>query len=216
MTESSQGPETGYEKVAEESPIILDELTGHDCKTDSEFLKDMFIKKVASIEEINLFLATTDLYDNTEKRWTKVPDTPKLEKELYEPMCDIFKAILDHFGYSSTRTVIDSHATALTHVEGNERLASTSTPLKSSPDITIKGRGPNFGPNLKSRKKLRNKTKKDEDETATKKDFPDYHSCVSHCEHKTESNRNYPHDLAQTGVYVRWVIDYLYEFCSLD
>ena len=202
MTGSSQGPETGFEKVADVGPIILAELAGHDCKTDRKHFDKLFVGKVASTKDINSFLRKTKLYSNAKKRWTGIPDIPKLEKDLYKPMFDIFKAILVHFKYSATRTVIDSHKFGLEHVEGTQELNSTSTPLKSSPDIIIKGTSPNIGPDptpVDSKRKKRNKT-------VTKKDFPEYRSCVTPVEIKTEANRRYSENFAQIGVYVRWVV----------
>src|ERR1700735_442272 len=70
MTGSSQGPETGFEKVADQGPIILAELAGHDCETDREYFDKLFVGKVASTKDINSFLRKTKLYSNAKKRWT--------------------------------------------------------------------------------------------------------------------------------------------------
>ena len=174
------------------------------CETNSDYLKDIFVDKVASVEEIALFLTTTDLYSDAEKRWTEIPDTPELEKDLYKPLCDIFKVILEYFN-CSTRTVIDLHAVGLPHIEGSEGLTGSSTPPKTSPDITIKGSSPIFGSNPDQ---LERKRKRENNNT------PDYWSCVSVVEVKTEKNRNYSENLAQIAVYVQWVINcsYFYLF----
>ena len=150
----------------------------------------MFVGKVASMEGAKLFLTTTDLYNDAVKRRTQIPDTPKFEKDLYKPLCDIFKAIpIALLAPSSTHMELPSH---------------TSKAVKDSPHcllllqnhlpISIKGSGHNSGSNpekVKHKRKQEAKTAvKDEDKpVTTKKDCPDYWSCVSPVEVKTEKNR---------------------------
>ena len=211
MTGNSQGPDTGFRNIAEERDIVQAELVGHDCETDRDHLDKMF-PKVASKRKIDLFLTKTDLYRN--KRWTKIPKVAKREKDLYKPFCDIFEAILVHFKYS-TRTAIDSHAASLSHIEGTEALTASSTPTKTSPDIIIKGSGRNFGPDPDPvQRKPKDKAAAEEDEDKTVP-TPDYLSCVSPVEVKTERNRSYSEHFAQIGVYVRWVINCSYLFYIL-
>lgn len=69
-----------FEKVVEAGPIILAELAGHDCETDSDCLNDPFIRKVASRLKTSIHFSARPISIITPKNdWTQAPENAKLE-----------------------------------------------------------------------------------------------------------------------------------------
>ena len=163
-------------KAAEEGPNILAESAGHDCETDPEYFDQLlFVEQVASTKEINT--------------------VPQEEQALWIA----WQYIRGHLISFQVLAVIDTHNVSLLHIQGSEGLNSTSTSLKSSPDIAIKRTGPIFGPDVA----ILDNQGKQRKETTAKKEFLDYRLCVCPVEVKTEANRRYSENLAQIGVYIR-------------
>ena len=193
MGSSSHGPEAGYQTVEEQAEVVSEELRGS-IHLDSDFHTRAFVGKVPSDVEIRQFLQSSPLYDNDKQRWTEIPEVAPQENVLYTPFCNILKAIINYFGYSSSGTVIDTHNVKLDHLEGNGDNEKTKV-LKSSPDIIIKGHGSNYSP--KSFKPSRH---------AVGSEGVDYLRCKAPLEVKTFANRNFHANLIQIAIYARWVV----------
>jgi hypothetical protein len=90
---------------------------------------------LAEESRINEFLRESDEYHN--HRWRVIPKNPKREIKLYDPVCDLWNAILDHFGPPGIADV--RRAVATDRVDIKHHAIHTS-----SPDICIEASGPSF------------------------------------------------------------------------
>ncbi|RXW14933.1 hypothetical protein EST38_g10927 [Candolleomyces aberdarensis] len=90
---------------------------------------------LATEDHINEFLSESGEYHK--RRWRVIPRAPKLEKQLYEPICELWNAILGYFGPPGIADM-------------RKAFVTDRVPLKhhamhtSSPDICIEASGPSF------------------------------------------------------------------------
>lgn len=181
MTQSSHGADRGYDTVEEQADILREELEHHTNKAGPEFGVTSF-QNTASNRELNKFFSRTGLF---KKRWNGIPQEPESEKALYQPFFDMISKILLHFKVT-TRTVHDTHAKKIGHIEGVD-----STKLKTSPDLFISGSDIGFSPENES--------------SGLSEPSPpppiNYSGCASPIEIKTEKNFIFLNNLIQIAAY---------------
>ncbi|RXW16169.1 hypothetical protein EST38_g9687 [Candolleomyces aberdarensis] len=90
---------------------------------------------LATEGRINEFLSESGEYHKG--RWHVIPRAPKLEKQLYDPVCELWNAILNYFGPPGIADM-------------RKAFVTDRVPLKhhaihtSSPDICVEASGPSF------------------------------------------------------------------------
>jgi hypothetical protein len=67
-----------------------------------------FIESVPSRACIDNFLERTELYNSGKKRWREIPGVCTGMCQLIRPMRVLIDAIMEHFGYATTRPVVDA------------------------------------------------------------------------------------------------------------
>ncbi|KAF8910188.1 hypothetical protein CPB84DRAFT_1743631 [Gymnopilus junonius] len=119
----------------------------------------------------------------TKRKRRDAPKVVKQESVLYQPLRDIIKAVIEHWGYSGSCTIVDTHRKMMEHVSGNGNPAETYR-LKSSPDFMVKGSGRNYS------------TKPFKPSRAAGSDRVDYLRCAAPLEVKTKANRSFKSNLS--------------------
>ncbi|KAF8971763.1 hypothetical protein BDZ97DRAFT_2025280 [Flammula alnicola] len=174
---------TPFQTSTSEEPEVAAELADH-IYHHEDLGRRTFAGKVASNEEIQDFLNATDLYDTEARRWRVIDTEPyKDEKLLYTPVVAIIQAILQHFDYSDTRSVVNTHNKQFKHVDGREEYNLPQ--LTMSPNVAILGSGTNFKPE------------------AVRAGIPNYDICASPVEVKTQKNFMKGQNLTQISIYTR-------------
>lgn len=102
--------------------------------------------KVVSVKDAKAYLKRTTCgyrysADGKSGRWHSIPQTPKKEREIHDPMVILVRRIVEHFSKSSaegvTRTVVDtSFGRGSVFRHDNHHL--------TYPDISIRATGPSF------------------------------------------------------------------------
>ncbi|KAF6747080.1 hypothetical protein DFP72DRAFT_854764 [Ephemerocybe angulata] len=122
-------------KLREMWPLITEELGDDIYVVNRTFISGLF-QDVATDKAISEFLSDP-ASGYTKKRgrsgrWTSLPKVAIKEDELYSPLVEITRTILEHFGYSEkgsvTREPIDTHSKGLKHDNHH----------KGRPDICIR------------------------------------------------------------------------------
>lgn len=165
---------------------VRDDLRYHSF-WDQTWGSRVFRGKVASLHDIQGFLRTSPLWDNSAKRWRYIPHEADSEQELHAPFVELITAVLDYFGDFANRSV---HLT-LNDVVFDPTTSDEPEVFKLVPDITIMGTGENFSPKGRpGAGKL----------TST------YVSCVSPIEISTAqlTSQDFEHHLVQMGHYARY------------
>ncbi|TFK66137.1 hypothetical protein BDN72DRAFT_860086 [Pluteus cervinus] len=178
---SSHTMESGHESVQVLKNVLRGELGSPARRDDggSDFLERAF-RDIVDPTKIRQFLASCDLYDDDQKRWSAVPANPGKESELYPKFAPIFEAILQYqdFGVQRRQVVDCSSIKVNHHGDGKD--------LTTSPDFVILGHSG---------------TAFNQQAFPT---TPTYAQCVSPLEIKTEANtEGFPAHIAQVGVYAR-------------
>jgi hypothetical protein len=156
------------------------------------FDTDRFTESGPSEARIDKFLKETELYDCETKRWRDIPEVCTKVGKLFRPMRVLVDAITEHFGYVTTRPVVDSFHIPENRLEFNQPHQKSNcvyrpTPLKKIPHMMALGvSGSNFGP-LPS----------------VFESGPSYAACISPVELQIEDQRNSTSDLIQLALYAR-------------
>ncbi|KAJ2936992.1 hypothetical protein H1R20_g97, partial [Candolleomyces eurysporus] len=116
---------------------LLDELGPMDTIPRADIVQwiSPAYEHLAKVSRINKFLSESGEYHNG--RWRVIPKAPKREKSLYDPVCELWNAILDYFGPPGIADV-------------RRAVVTDRVPLKhhaihtSSPDICVEASGPSF------------------------------------------------------------------------
>lgn len=169
-------------------------------------LADRAFKDIAKTSDINNFLEGCPLYDTVTKRWCHVPINPKEEGELHGPLCEIFTAVIEHFGPVSTIPVsyIDNIDSDTNDDDFKPKCRETST-LKSTPDISFEAR-------------VKNKATPNNFEFFEESNLndPGYRILVSPMEVTLQRNFGARANQTQAAVYARLVHRYLYGSSTSD
>ncbi|KAF8202523.1 hypothetical protein BJ912DRAFT_1053694 [Pholiota molesta] len=126
------------------------------------------------------------------KRWREIPGVCMDMCQLIRPMRVLIDAIMEHFGYATTRPVVDSFRIPADCLEFDQLhrkpdCVYLTTPLKRIPHMMALGvSGSNFGP-LPS----------------VFESGPSYAACISPVELKIDEECDYTSDLIQLAVYAR-------------
>jgi hypothetical protein len=178
---SSHGLDNGYRKIEEQRPALDAKLCDHHIDGGTDY-RDAAIGTSMSTAaaDIDSFLSSSTLYSTEDSRWSRIPQKANREDELYAPFFEIIESILQHFGSTSHRRVLNCNKRYLKHEEGVDPVAQ----LRSAPDLIIEGRGEHFMGNSFPVK-------------------PSFLQCAAPMDVKTISNAQFWADLIQVAVYVR-------------
>jgi len=207
MTDSAQLSGLNIATVAQQRPIIFQELAQH--KLEVANLHTQIYDRHSQLpgpSAVTKHLNDSKLYNSTTKRWN-LPVYPSLEEHLYDPYEEILSDILSNFKYGigkrskftpyeDTRAVIKTNNVQMKHQGLEDIPESEGTSFKTSPDLLITGSGKieaesghNFAPSAPKKNDVK----------------PAYTNCVTPAEIKRDSTRNFDKDLAQITVYARYV-----------
>ncbi|CAA7262391.1 unnamed protein product [Cyclocybe aegerita] len=177
------GPEEGFSNVAVMTPILEAELFGTTQRADEDFFKQVVKTRVKQSDaSIGRFVRDSGLYNHETKRWDGLNPETQLEKDLYDPLCNIFEQVVATFKLEQ-REVIPTFNIQIKHIE--DCLADST--LKTSPDLFFYGSDTNFhAENLQLKRKEK----------------ANYRYCASPCEVKTEKNLT-EGVVTQVAVYAR-------------
>ncbi|KAJ2915683.1 hypothetical protein MD484_g4716, partial [Candolleomyces efflorescens] len=117
--------------------VLLDELGPMNTVPRVDILRwiSPAYEDLAEESRINEFLRESGEYHKG--RWRCIPKNPKLEKVLYDPVCDLWNAILDEFMPARREDMRRAVATDRVKIKHHAIHAS-------SPDICIEASGPSF------------------------------------------------------------------------
>ncbi|RXW21067.1 hypothetical protein EST38_g4778 [Candolleomyces aberdarensis] len=132
---------TRLDPQVEEAKKVLEKELGKCIELpESNTFASSLYHHLAPDEEIEHFLAGTDVYNSAEHRWALPKSHEGLKEErMYKPLVKLLNAIFQWFWHETNlRKAVDTHSTQLPHKE----FADTNN--YSRPDITIKAKGPSF------------------------------------------------------------------------
>ncbi|KAF8889425.1 hypothetical protein CPB84DRAFT_1785548 [Gymnopilus junonius] len=120
------------EGIEDETTALRAELSNY-IYLYEEYHRKAFVGRVPGDDAIRLFLQDhPDLYDSSMRRWTNIPESPELNRDLYIPFCQIIQAIIHDFNYSGTRSLFQG------------RWQEEENQWKTLPHIMIQGSGKNY------------------------------------------------------------------------
>ncbi|KAJ3514129.1 hypothetical protein NLJ89_g2549 [Agrocybe chaxingu] len=195
---TSHGSDRGYPTVKAMTPILEEELKDSIQMADEEYFQRVVVGRVhssvrgTSESSVKAFVDQHPQYDCKRKSWKGVYERP--EAKLYNRFCELFESVIDDFKIED-RAVIDTHKTEVHHREGSEKPGNTG--VKTSPDLFVFGKRPNF-----------------HSENIDPSPQANYTFCASPCEVKTEKNLK-EGIVTQVGVYARYVAAIMTRLLSL-